>query len=922
MMKNTLTLIVALLSATLLVAKPYTQQGIAYLYDYKTKTKSPVANVSLTVAYAKGPAVSREDGTFTIEFQDFGAGKKLAFEKQPFSQGLMVLNKKEVDGWSTFEGRLTLIMCIKKDFDVCKQNYYDIGFQSVTQRYERKIAALKQESADYQQRLQELKEERDRIMDNLRNSADAMARIDQSELDAAMQEVLDLYEQGNVEEAMKKLENMRLEEKFMQTLKRKQQLEHAVETVKEDSIQILNKLRTSVDMYKNSGNWDKAAETLKLLADKLNTFDDIFSYAYFCRCQNDFTDAEIYYKKANEIPQRLAKDNPKAFEPYMVITTLFELAALYSQTQRLTEAEEMYKQMLEVFQKLAKDNPAAYEPDVAQTLNNLANLYTNTQRFTEAEDMYKQALEIQQRLAKDNPKAFEFDVAQMLHNLANLYSNTQRFTEAEKMYKQALEIQQRLAKDNPKAFESDVAQTLHNLANLYSDTQRLTEAEEMYKQALEIRQRLAQDNPKAFESDEAQTLHSLANLYSKNQWFTEAEEMYKQTLEIYMRLVKDNPEAFESDVALTIYNLGLLYSDTQRFTEAEEMLKQALDIYQRITKGNPKACEPYVAHVLNNLSGLYYQTQRLTESEEMYKQALEIYQQIAQDNPKVYEPDVAMTLYNMAILYYNTQRFTEAEEMYKQTLEIRQRLAKANPQTYELDLARTLYNLAILYSDTQRHGDAEAMYKEALKIHRRLAEDNPQAYEPDVAMTLNNLAVLYYNIQRMSDAVALYKEALEIYRRIVKINPYEQQGYLRSLYWLSQLYTQTNNRIAAYQANQELLPLLKAKYDEDADSWRNYYAEMLNNQSFYTIFMKDYPQAEQLAREGLAVDSTQYVISTNLAAALLFQGKYAEAETIYRHYKDELKDSFLDDFKQFKAAGVIPKEREEDVEKIKRMLEE
>jgi hypothetical protein len=63
MMKKTLALCVALISATLLLAEPYTQEGIAYLYDYKTKTKKPVPNVSLTVAYAKGPAVSRTDSS-------------------------------------------------------------------------------------------------------------------------------------------------------------------------------------------------------------------------------------------------------------------------------------------------------------------------------------------------------------------------------------------------------------------------------------------------------------------------------------------------------------------------------------------------------------------------------------------------------------------------------------------------------------------------------------------------------------------------------------------------------------------------------------------------------------------------------------------------------------------------------------------
>ena len=692
MMKKIIAICIVVLSATLLLAKPYTQQGVAYLYDYKTKTKTPVANVSLTVAYAKGPAISRADGKFTIEFQDFGAGKKLAFERQPFSQGLIVLNKKEVDGWATFEGKLTLIMCNKKDFDVCKQNYYEVGLQSVTQRYERKITSLKRESADYQQRIQELEEERDRIMDNLRNSADAMARIDQSELDAAMQEVLDLYERGNVDEAMKKLENMKLEEKFLQTLEKKREGEKIVAEAAEDSVLMLNKLRTSVDMCKNCGDWDKAAETLKLLADKLNSSEDIFAYARFCQEQNDFQDAEIYYEKSLGICQRLAKDNPKI-----------------------------------------------YEPNVAHTLNNLANMNSNAQRFTEAEEMYRQALEIYQRLAKDNPNAHEPDVATTLNNLALLYYNIQQFTNAE--------------------------------------------------------------------------------------------EMYKKTLEIYQRLAKDNPEAYEPNVAITLNNLAILYANTQRFTEADETFKQTLKTRQQLAKDNPKAYEPDVAITLNNLAVLYYNTQRLTEAKEMYKQALEIRQRLAKDNPKAYEPEVAVTMNNFASLYKKIQRFTEAEEMYKQALEIRQRLAKDNPKVYESGVTRTLNNLANLYHNTQRFTEAEERYKQVLEILQRLAKDNPKVYEPDVAETLGNLSI-------------------------------------------------------------------------------------------NAIFLRKDSEAEQLAREGLALDSTQHRITSNLAATLLLQGRYTEAEPIYRQYKDELKDSFLDDIKQFKAAGVIPKEREEDVEKIKRMLEE
>ena len=367
-----------------------------------------------------------------------------------------------------------------------------------------------------------------------------------------------------------------------------------------------------------------------------------------------------------------------------------------------------------------------------------------------------------------------------------------------------------------------------------------------------------------------------AALYlQKQNQFSKAAIYYQKALVIRRRLAQSNPKTYELDVAMTLNNLALLYSYTQRFSESEEMYKEALSIRRCLAQSNPQAYEPYVAHTLNNLANLYSDTQRFSESEEMYKEALAIYR-LAQSNPQAYEPDVAVTLNNLANLYYKAQRFSESE----------------------------------------------AMYKEALAIRRRLAQSNLQAYESDLAGTLYNIGLLKVKTEQYADAISPFEEALNIYRRLAQINPAEQHAYEGSLYWLSQLYPAVNNYLSAYNINKEWLPILKQKYEAEPDTQKEDYATTLGSQSFYAIFAKQYAEAEQYAHEGLAVDSTKHLIYANLAAALLFQGKHTEAEKIYRQYKYELKDGFLDDFRQYAEAGVIPPECEADVEKIKKLLSE
>ena len=694
-----------LLASLPILVMSQTQKGVTYRYNGKNPRK-PIGNVTIQYDGNKRTVVSGEqDGVFTLLLEGRKMGDRIGLVTVK-KREMMVFNQHAVDEWSVRKEPLVLILCNADEFEKQKENLIAIGRREAKKKYDRQKAELEArlnaseiQRKDYETALDKAYEELERLNKNIGEYADLFARIDESEIDTMAQQAVELFNQGEVERAIDLFEQGHYMERLDKALQHSQQAdqlkavaEQAKTQATEDSLKALRSIKAQIEAYKAANQWDKAGELLKGLADRLNTMDDCWNYAFFCLNQNSFKDSEVYYLR-----------------------------------------------VINLLEGVRDKESIDYLSKKGSLLISLANLYSDTQRFPNAETMYKEALEIYRRLA---------------------------------------------AVSNPQAYKPDVAMTLNNLAALYSNTQRFSESEAMYKEALEIRRRLATANPQA------------------------------------------------------------------------------------------------------------------------------------------YEPDVAMTLNNLAILYSNTQRFSESEAMCKEALEICRRLASYNPQAYEPDMAQTLNNLAILYKDTKRFADAEAMLKDVLNIYRRLTAANPQAYEPDVAMTLNSVGLLYLNTKRYADAIPQFEEALEIYRRLAKANPAQQQGYESCLYWLSQLYPAVNKHLEAYHINMECLPIMKLKYEADKETWQKDYANSLGSQSFYALFAKQYAEAAQYAREGLAVDSTQHWIASNLAAALLFQGKTAEAETLYRQYKGELKDSFLDDFRQFAEAGVIPKECEADVERIKRMLEE
>ena len=565
------------------------QRGITYRYNGKNP-RIPIGGVYVKTATSPNGVVSDEgNGTFALKLQNIKMGDRLG-RATVSKAGLMIFNQQAVDEWSARKEPLKLILCDANQFQKQKNNLIAIGRNQAEKKYKKRLAELEKRNKaqqltldEYYAKLDSINRERDNAEKHMDEYADMFARIDESEVDTLAQRAIELFNQGQLEEAIKLFEQGNYLKKIDDALKVKAQ---AVELrQKADSAEVLaNKdieeykksIQAQISAYKMSNEWDKAGELLKGLADKLQTLDAIWDYASFSQNQNQFVVAEKYYKLCINI----LNTTSSAYEPYMA-AIYNNLGSLYSNTQRFTESEQMHKSALKIHKSLVESNPQVYEPNLATSYNNLGNLYSDTQRFTESEHMHKSALEIRKRLAELNPQAYEPDLAASYLNLGNLYCNTQRFAESEETYKSALEIRKRLAESNPQAYNPDLATSYLNLGNLYSDTQRFAESEETYKSALEIHKRLAESNPQAYEPDLAASYLNLAVLYHITQHFTESGQMYKSALEIYKCLAEENPRLYGQQQAKCLYWFADSQIKQEKYAEAMSPLEKALEFYKK-----------------------------------------------------------------------------------------------------------------------------------------------------------------------------------------------------------------------------------------------------------------------------------------------------------------------------------------------------
>ena len=895
-MKKTLSFFFALLMSCITMSAQIQNgyvrsQGTSY-----NRNGSPLKGVKVFVKGVDGAIVTAANGTFNF---NLGGGKTQFCIEDVILEGHTLLTPL-APAYNVGKAAVEIVMQSREERRQNEARISKIIEERITKTYnaktrelQKKIAALEKALSDKQQNAENLKCQIRTLKEQLENLDDQYLKrnelidemveeyvnLDYATMDNRKAELCSYIESGELEKADSLLNtidiikemndiktlNQDIEEKESMLAKEKEIRKSKIETA-------CMYWRGKYDIAIQNMQYDSAAVFIRNLADvDTSNFNNVLQCASFFDTQNSFKEAELYYLIGlNNIEQEEYSN-----EPALTGMLYNFLGRLYAGTQRLKESEDMLKKSLAIFKRLAEENPQAYEPALVESYHLLVVLYNCTNRLKESEEMSKKSLAIRERLAKGNPLTYELVLSQSYNSLAYLYVKTQRLKEGEEMFKKSLAIFKRLAEENPQAYEPALAMSYNELALLYARKQRLKESEDLYKKSLTIRERLAEENPQAYEP-------ALAMSYNK---------------------------------------LALLYAGTQRLKESEDLYKKSLTIRERLAKENPQAYELALAESYNDLGCLYAGTQRLKESEDMHKASLAIRERWAKENPQAYEPDLAESYSDLALLYAGTQRLKESEELLKKSLAIRERLAKENPQAYEPALAESYNDLALLYGKTQHLKESIEMHRAAIAIYERLYKDTPILNQSRLAEGYYWFGISMINNNRHSDAITLFESSLKLSKNMVK-DATVKSIYLSNLFYLVELYSNDNDYKTAYTYNKELLPLLKDDYEKNAENHRKDYNKNTINQSFFANILGKFKEGEQYSIEALKIDSTQHYAYTNLAASLLLQGRFEEAEKLYREYKTEFKDDFLNDFAEFERLGIVPDERKADVERIKAMLNE
>lgn len=291
-------------------------QALLYgmVLEYKgSETKKPLGGVELVIQDA-GTTASANDGSFTLSFRTKQRGdavKVIRIEKL----GYEIFNTDAVSQWNIGD-KFTIVMCSSARFKSLRDNYFKVSSESYAKQYEKEQKMLAQmrktnklKEAEYQTKMNKLKNEYEEQLEQLDSYVDHFARIDLSELSSVERGIIELVQIGKIEQAIAEYEKQDYLGKYKQQSHEIQKIDSAIVKIEDlmrfkiysrDSIyKVLNR---QIDLYQQVGGDDnlrKVGELLKSATDADTTnLVAVLKYAEYAETYIGREEALPYYQTA------------------------------------------------------------------------------------------------------------------------------------------------------------------------------------------------------------------------------------------------------------------------------------------------------------------------------------------------------------------------------------------------------------------------------------------------------------------------------------------------------------------------------------------------------------------------------------------------------------------------------------------------
>ncbi len=642
-----------------------------------------------------------------------------------------------------------------------------------------------------------------------------------------------------------------------------------------------------------------------MLTDVMNRLGTLYyEWEFYSIAERYLDEADDIYSKSYD---SLSNNTIPDAENLIWFDILYNKSSMYYANANYYGAERLLNfQAIPVLEKVIKKNPSLYADRLGRALykQGMCDFYLGD--YETAGSLLREGIGKIRELAERRPDQYSGDLADMLAGLGNLCYRLKNYGSAQQFYFESFKVIRPLPDKNSSDQDlSYFAATLSGLANICNELKQYSQGAELCGEALDIQMRLASKNPFKYSRQLAFIYHVHGRLRFNLHSYQKAEEDYGIALEKYKNLEEKNPAIYLAEKAWVLFDLGLLNSELKKYDTAERYYLDAMEITIRIIKTNKDALDRGI--LLENLSffsktigaveGLYRNWEGTAKARQSFEEMKSEYLPIEEKNrPKT--SDSVVMLHNLGKFFYDLEIYPASEQSF--TRAINQFIAlSAEEQShlYGFSIANTSVDLLNVYQ-MELESTKDFSYRDkAIKFIGKAKEWNeqdPTAYDYS------------YNKKRLEEFDAVFKNVTTKDLNVTTLYLDDIENKLNSI-------AQEKDTVVITTLLEKIIKELESKRIENPQNQRmnTCLAQAYGNLAWFCAFKKENTRTINFALKGIALDSSQTWIYSNLAVGYLLSGKWPEAKKIYGEYKDLYQDVFLKDLHDLREAGiVVPQMRE------------